>query len=358
MCGGSSECRMFLNYSYRCECPHGEIYTRAKECKNNTEGSGTSRFSSISSLEINYSELHVPAPPLEDYKTFKGTKGVHVVACVDRNHLSGVPNLINSVAVNSQYPENIFFHVVTDANDAVLVERAIACRVYGDNTQKSVNIVVHYFDTRLIRGLYKVYTPANFAGKLSSSMNFARFYLPKLIPNIPMLIYVDVDIIFQDDVIKLWKEAKQKFQDPSLVFTVVPRASSGLTERVKQLFTERSGVAFEEEKFVQFNAGLYAFRVDRWQKLLLTREAEFWMAFTLHEKLWEFGTQPILWLLSYGRVAALSSDWNIEGLGWREIPLERVASAKVLHWCGKHKPWEQSSKHKELWEKYTPHSVC
>lgn len=62
----------------------------------------------------------------------------------------------------------------------------------------------------------------------------------------------------------------------------------------------------------------------------------------LHQSqpMWEYGTQPLLLLVSFGRWLQLPTRWNLDGLGYKTgIEKEVLRNAAVLHWSGKRKPW-------------------
>ena len=42
-----------------------------------------------------------------------------------------------------------------------------------------------------------------------------------------------------------------------------------------------------------------------------------------------------------GSIQPMPSSWNVDGLGWKEVPRKKVCAGEYLHWSGKHKPWQK-----------------
>ena len=51
----------------------------------------------------------------------------------------------------------------------------------------------------------RVLAKADVTGNLASPLNFARFELPRLLPELRRLIYLDADVVVQADLLELWQ---------------------------------------------------------------------------------------------------------------------------------------------------------
>jgi len=200
------------------------------------------------------------------------------------------------------------------------------------------------------------------SGNLSSPLNFARFYLPRLLPALDQVLYLDADVALQSDVHILWKMGCDSLHSLHLPAAAVPAVTDGLrysryVSSCGRLFADRYNGTVMNATAETFNAGVMFFSLRTWDGLRLTDEAEWWMA--KHNEspggLWYLGSQPILHLILYGRWAKLPLSWNVDGLGWRaRMAPELLSSAKLLHWSGRHKPWLPDGLYRDLFPLNTP----
>ena len=73
------------------------------------------------------------------------------------------------------------------------------------------------------QGLTAIHADERVVGKLSSPANFARFFLHELLPDLHVVLYVDVDIVLRADIAELWRTARR-----ALVSTVDGEAQTNL----------------------------------------------------------------------------------------------------------------------------------
>ena len=102
----------------------------------------------------------------------------------------------------------------------------------------------------------------------------------------------------------------------------------------------RNGEEFDPNH-VTFNAGVYGVNFDLWRESHVHSEVSYWMNQVIHTDththvcmnahththahtynlplqqaktpLWQYGTQPIMLLVTYGRWSQLDSHWNVNG---------------------------------------------
>ena len=84
-----------------------------------------------------------------------------------------------------------------------------------------------------------------------------------------------------------------------------------------------------------FNAGVYGVNLDMWRRENIYDEIVYWMKMNKKTKLWDLGTQPILFLIAYGNAKCVDSRWNVEGLGHMGRMNEmKLSNAYIHHWNG------------------------
>jgi alpha-1,4-galacturonosyltransferase len=188
-------------------------------------------------------------------------------------------------------------------------------------------------------------------GKLKSEANFVRFLFPQLLLNVNRLLYLDVDVLIQEDV----KAVYSTLLNTGVILAAVQRPiplRRFLAPHVIGVFQSRYGYAINLDE-PSFNAGVLLMNLEEWRASNATRELRFWMEEHRKTPLWELGTQPPILLISYKRWAVLDSKWNLDGVGYRsDITSLDVSQAAILHWTGSKKPWDNATMWSELWRTY------
>eukprot|EP01134_Creolimax_fragrantissima_P007879 CFRG7879T1 len=293
---------------------------------------------------------------------------VNVVVCTDTTQAEGLPTMINSAHTNFVGKE-LHVYVVTEQAEVMNVVEMLRCRgldaidhhsAQSHNAESKHWIDVIGFDVHIVEGMYKVYTAQNTVGNLSSALNYARFYLAKLLPNdVKRVIYLDVDIIVQGNLADLEQQSSVAFEtDDELVVMAAPRNPSKMSKAAHSAYKSHTGSDFDEKHMVQYNAGVFVVDLKRWMAYEMTREAEFWMTETKRSKLWDYGSQPVMWMTTMGRTGTIDRKWNLDGLGWAKVGQNIIVTASILHWSGKNKPWSVNNRYRAYWTPYTPIDVC
>eukprot|EP00123_Amoebidium_parasiticum_P017803 comp23993_c0_seq2/m.42661 comp23993_c0_seq2/g.42661 ORF comp23993_c0_seq2/g.42661 comp23993_c0_seq2/m.42661 type:complete len:1173 (-) comp23993_c0_seq2:222-3740(-) len=292
---------------------------------------------------------------------------VDLVMCTDAAQAKGVAVVIKSALDHMKQPERLRVHVVTGRQDAPGLARNLGCYGFdvapldGSATDGyQVNVVP--FDEDSVKGMYRVHTSTAVTGNLGSALNFARFYLASLLPAVSRAVYLDVDTVVQGDLGLLCAEAySQMDANPNMLLAVAQRLPNRpMSKQVHKVYYERYGKDFNERDMVQYNAGVFVVDLARWREQRLTEEAEFWMRETTRQKLWDYGSQPVMYMCCHGRTLTLDWRWNVDGLGWNTLPANRIAEARILHWSGKSKPWDEDppNKYRDLWIRHMPDFTC
>ena len=153
-------------------------------------------------------------------------------------------------------------------------------------------------DESWLEGQIHVYSRVEDVGNLASMANFARFYFPRLFPQLTRAIYVDVDTVVVGEIREFWERLQMTEQlllavprwvrdtqridlRVKLISYLIPARPSPsygsmFTGKVKQLFQERYGRSFADSD-PTFNAGVYGVNLDLWRRKDVHLEVMFWM---------------------------------------------------------------------------------
>lgn len=278
---------------------------------------------------------------------------VHVALAADRRQYAGFAAVVNSARAHSAAPRLLRFHVIVLAGEEGAARAFLRCR--GVSLSES-RVRVVGFDASRVRGLVRVADRARRAA-LSSALNYARFFLPELLPRgVRAVAYVDVDVVVLGDLGALLRRTLPRLRPPELA-AAVPRAADGRAEHTYQAYAAllpdfrlRTGGRSFDVRAAHFNGGVLLLDLRAWARANLTAEAEWWLArhaaSSARAGLWRLGSQPPLHLVLAGRWAALPAAWNVDGLGGtfdgvkRRVPRARLEAAQLLHWSGPTKPWD------------------
>ncbi len=270
-----------------------------------------------------------------------------IVLCLNRRHFLGAVAAVNSISSNAENPRTIFFHFTIPVGES----------------QDLLALIEECFPDPVFRYEIKEFQPSEFledyirAGKDltysthgSQVMNFSRFYLPAIYPELDKIAYLDADLIVQSDIAELFRIA-------TLEDAVVAAASFATFASWQGGFQRDSPVLrhidFEDPVF---NIGVYVTRLKRWRSQDISAKLEQWMRTHMASfQEFVFGTQSIMNLALYREFQQLPSTWNLVPLGLDpEIPEAALEAAEILHWAGDRKPWTANGLYKEYWEKYAP----
>ena len=110
---------------------------------------------------------------------------------------------------------------------------------------------------------------------LSKSLNFARFYLPRLLPSLRRVLYLDADVIVAGDVAALYDAALPKDELCAATLRKTLLGDKGIAslrgEKLQRRFRQRYGAGIPLEQH-GFNAGVFVFNVRAWHALSLVSQ--------------------------------------------------------------------------------------
>ncbi|KAI4350226.1 hypothetical protein L6164_004699 [Bauhinia variegata] len=282
--------------------------------------------------------------------------------------------VVNSTVQNAKEPEKHVFHVVTDKLNFAAMRMWFLVNPPGKAVVEVQNIddfkwlnssycsVLRQLESARIKEYYfKANHPSSLAvgsdnlkyrnPKYLSMLNHLRFYLPEVYPKLDKILFLDDDIVVQNDLTPLWsidlkgmvngavetcKESFHRF-DKYLNFSN-PLISNNFSP-------DACGWAF----------GMNIFDLKEWKKRNITGIYHRWQDMNEDRTLWKLGTLPPGLITFYNLTYALKRSWHVLGLGYDPaLNLTEIENGAVIHYNGNYKPWLNLavSKYKSFWSRY------
>ncbi|NP_001016586.1 glycosyltransferase 8 domain-containing protein 1 [Xenopus tropicalis] len=272
--------------------------------------------------------------------------------------LGGLVAAINSISSNTK--SNVVFYIITTNDTKGHI------RSWLDGTGlKRVTYKLLAFDTRVLDGKVRVDAGA----EPVKPMTFARFYLPNLLPETKKAIYLDDDVIVQDDIRDLYNtplrpgHAAAFSDDCDSVTSKFPvRGAANQYNYIGFLDYKKERIRSlgMRANTCSFNPGVFVANLTEWRRQNVTRQLEKWMELDVAEELYSKTlsasiTAPPLLIVFYQRHSNLDPLWHVRHLGsssGKRYSPQFVKAAKLLHWNGHFKPWGRTSSYPEVWEKW------
>ncbi|XP_020091298.1 probable galacturonosyltransferase 4 isoform X2 [Ananas comosus] len=289
---------------------------------------------------------------LEDPKLY------HYVLISDNVLAAGV--VVKSAVYFANEPENHVFHILTDEIHYAAMsmwflanppgEAAIEVRYMEEfswinssyspamKQLESDSLIDFYFKTRnvLPDGNLKYRNP-----KYLSMLNHLRFYIPEIFPKLNKVIFLDDDIVVQQDLTGLWSidlkgmvnGAVETCRDDFHRFSQYLNFSNPLIVKT-DVDPQSCGWAF----------GMNIFDLVEWRKKNITDIYHYWQNLNDNRSLWQLGTLPVGLLAFWKQTMPISKTWHVLGLGYnREISHDDIKQAAVIHFNGNSKPWLETA---------------
>lgn len=266
---------------------------------------------------------------------------LQVAICIDRMHFVGLVPMIRSLIANTRRPQDVTFYLSVGVGES----GECAALMRASFPEPPFRYLIREFRcTPFLDDYIRAGKGFTYAAYTSSVMNFARFYLEEIYPELDKFVYLDVDLIVQGDIAELLEEATLAEGDVAAVRIASFGTWEGGFDRDSvhlQIFDADAPI---------FNNGIYVTELSRWRPNL--PKLEHWMQ--VHRQSmaeFVFGTQSIMNLAFYRNLQVLASAWNVRPLGaWDDIPEETLRAAKILHWAGERKPWKPDGLYKDYWQ--------
>ncbi|XP_042471208.1 probable galacturonosyltransferase 10 isoform X2 [Zingiber officinale] len=282
--------------------------------------------------------------------------------CVFSDNILAVSVVVNSTTMNSDYPDKVVFHLVTDE-----VNYAPMRAWFSMNNFRGATIEVQMVED--FSWLNVSYLPVqkqlqnfNFSetgdnnrtpNKLSM-LKHLRFYIPEVYPALEKITFLDDDVVVQRDLSELFSinlngNVMGAVDTCRETFHGFHRYLNYSHPLIRAHFDpDACGWAF----------GMNVFDLREWRRRNVTEVYHYWQERNANHTLWKLGTLPPGLLTFHGLVENLDAEWHVLGLGHTDVDPSQVENGAVLHYNGRRKPWMKNGmdQYKGLWEKYVDYS--
>ncbi|KAL6858892.1 hypothetical protein ACP4OV_017894 [Aristida adscensionis] len=278
--------------------------------------------------------------------------------------------VVNSTLVNAKKPGNHVFHIVTDKINYAAMRMWFLGNTFGKaavQVQKieeftwlnsSYSPVLKQLESYFMINYYfridhdrsdkntKFRNP-----KYLSILNHLRFYLPEIFPKLNKVLFLDDDIVVQQDLSSLWSidlkgNVNAAVQTCGETFHRFDRYLNFSNPLIAKKFDRRAcGWAY----------GMNMFDLSEWRKQNITDVYHYWQKQNANRQLWKLGTLPAGLVTFWNRTFPIDRSWHLLGLGYKPNVNERdIERAAVIHYNGNLKPWLEIglSRYRKYWSKY------
>ncbi|KAF7100921.1 hypothetical protein CFC21_102358 [Triticum aestivum] len=278
--------------------------------------------------------------------------------------------VVNSTLIHAKKPADHVFHIVTDKlNYAAMrmwflvnppVKAAIQVQKIEDFTwlNSSYSPVLKQLASQFMINYY-FHTPQNKPDKnpkfrnpkYLSILNHLRFYLPEIFPKLNKVLFVDDDIVVQQDLSPLWSvdlkgRVNGAVKTCGEVFHRFDRYLNFSNPLIAKKFNRRAcGWAY----------GMNMFDLSEWRRQNITAVYHYWQEQNEHRLLWKLGTLPAGLVTFWNNTYPLDRSWHLLGFGYkRNVNPMDIERAAVIHYNGNLKPWLEVGlpKYRSYWSKY------
>ncbi|XP_053577006.1 glycosyltransferase 8 domain-containing protein 1 [Bombina bombina] len=312
--------------------------------------------SDTSPLEFQRIDFLPEAPDRAPEEKSGAVVSVVITAIDDR--LGGVIAALNSISSNTK--SDVMFYVVA-MNDT-----KEHLRSWLQKTDlKRIKYKLLEFDPHVLHGKVKIGAGADPLKPLT----FARFYLPDLVPNVEKVIYLDDDVIVQDDISELFNTPIKPGHAAAFSEDCDSITSKFLIRGAGNQYNYIGFLDYKKEVIrnlgmkastCSFNPGVFVANLTEWKMQNITQQIEKWMALDVAEDIYSKSlagsiAAPPLLIVFYKIHSNIDPMWHVRHLGsntGKRYSPQFVKAAKLLHWNGHFKPWGRAASYSEVWEKW------
>ena len=242
-------------------------------------------------------------------------QNIDYIVCVDKNYITYLINLLGNVQYFSRTTDSTF-HILCNSESKSVIQEELKksgkfnCKIYEINEMDLAEFPV--------------------SGHVTVA-TYYRLLIGELLPvEITRAIYLDLDILVQDDLYKLWK-------------LNIPETKVIAAVKNDDFESNINRLALKENMY--FNAGVMLIDLEKWRSLdVYNKSLDVVKKNQISVVWWD---QDILNYLFDGKVMELHKSWNYQllifrGQNWLKYLLDRPS---IIHFTGggtKNKPWFNS----------------
>jgi len=265
---------------------------------------------------------------------------MNIYSCVDNNNIDKIFVLYYSIYKNTKHFNKLNFYIITD--------KEITCEIpIFLKEQLQIKIIKFTDEWELILNNFNKYF-YNRSDWCKSDLNFARFFIFDLFPELDRFIYLDWDMIVQKDIYELKEFYDKDMPIVAMLFNQW-NIHRNIIDEKKKIDTTILKLAEEElgqrdilnykSSYNSFNSGFYIVSKDDFILSKLSELINKLIKLQKEYQLFKFGTQVIMNLL-FVNCKFIDYKWNTNQINEQSY---------IIHWCGHNKPWTTNDK---IWESY------
>ncbi|PKA54583.1 putative galacturonosyltransferase 15 [Apostasia shenzhenica] len=319
-------------------------------------------------------------PPPEYAYRLTNSSYIHFALLTD--NILGASVVVFSTLKSSANPERLIFHVITDKKTYTAMHAWFALNSVSPAILEVKGL--HQFDwplkvnemiletVQVVRECLSAYHThrrswhdyERYEAPSSSSfslLNYLKIHLPELFPKLERVIFLDDDLVVQQDLSPLW--------DTDLKGKVI--GAVGIQNETGARCTEKrqgdhlnfsnplfSSLPFAlEPKHCAWFLGMNLFNLEAWRMTNITRTYQSLIKLASFYPLAYLPKKYALIVFNDHKLP-LEHSWHLPGLGQRIPQPKHIEAAAVLHFSGPFKPWLDVgfSELRGLWRSHLNHS--
>lgn len=258
--------------------------------------------------------------------TFRNNNTIDIVCATDTNYIPHTAVMLRSLRnTNPSHPFRI--HVLCDNVDR-------ECQLKVEKSISSIEIVWHEINDHSVLE----FTPLL---QISRATYLRLMMLELLDVNIKRILYLDVDMVVNEDITKLWNT---DLQDNLIAAVIDPGMDA-------QNFAKRHNLQYDKNSY--FNAGMFLMDLVKVRESkLMEKSIELLSA---HDAAFEYADQCALNIVFWGKWKPLDLTWNFqrkflyEDIKNNYKSITQIKNPKIIHFTEKHKPWNKDEWHPYAW---------
>lgn len=215
-------------------------------------------------------------------------------------------------------------------------------KILKETLEDAENVSLRFADPGYLLDGYELYTRGHF-----SLETYYRLVLPEMLPDYKKVIYIDVDMIVQDDLAKLYETDVDGYLLAAAYDPDTAGLYNGFQPDKKEYMDSEMKL---ENPYHYFQAGTLILNLEEFRKTYTTKH----ILDVAASKEWQLLDQDILNVLCEHRVKVIDMSWNVmydyAGVRLKEIIrlapqwlyklyIEARKHPKIIHYAGPEKPW-------------------
>ena len=253
---------------------------------------------------------------------------INIAMAADARYAQHATVAMVSILCHAAHPERMQFYLLADE-----VPREVQEKVRMSIQKNGAAIEIIPLSSEKLEGLYT-------SGQLSRTA-YARLQVAELLPQtVQRLLYLDCDMLAQEDVEQLWKI--------DLEGHPVGAVKDFGIMASKKSWKEKQATLGMQEGQAYFNSGLLLLDIDQWREHSYGRQ----IAELVRYRQFRHHDQDALNLVFQGNWKVLPMRWNVIPpvydmflkvlcrRAYRREAVEAMQHVAILHYAGGYKPWE------------------